>query len=280
MAIIEQQEATAPIEATTEAPQETKAEAKPDAEAQRLNQMARREKILVHRSRELKQREEALKQREESVKAPEPSFDWKAELQKNPLKVLEDAGLPYDQLVQRLLNEDPMNHNMAKLYEKIAAIEAGQKSVTQRMEDQQKQNYDQAIKQVKVEVKQALTQRPEDFEVLSSYGEDAQDAVVQLIEKTFETEGYVMDIETAAQEVEDYLLEKTIALAKLKKVQSKLTPTQIAAQQEVPPPKTSATPSITPRANTLTHTMNGSSRTLTSKERRERAILAFQGKLT
>lgn len=271
-------EQAAPLTKPTEAPktEEAKPEQADDA-ATRFAQLARREKMIRQRARDIEAREAALKAKEAELTRPAPQAqdDWKQRFLENPLDVMQEAGMSYDQLLNYMVNQNPLDPQVRALQREIKELREGQTKVLSTIEQQQQNQYQQALKQIKTEVTRMVTANAEDYEAIQAGGESAQDAVVALIEETYKSDGYLMDVAEAAREVEEYLIEQSLAMAKLKKVQAKLTPTQVAAQAEA---MAAPTPNA-PKANTLSHSMTPQSKPLTAKERRERAMLAFQGKL-
>lgn len=83
-----------------------------------------------------------------------------------------------------------------------------------------------------------------------------------------------MDVSTAAKQVEDYLVEEGLKLARLEKVKAKLNPVvEVQAQEQV---KQQADTKLTTLTNKIPTKPAGR---LSEKERKERAIAAFMGKL-
>ncbi|MDE2106538.1 MAG: hypothetical protein KGL39_55500, partial [Patescibacteria group bacterium] len=96
--------------------------------------------------------------------------------------------------------------------------------------------------------------------------------VVDLIEQTFKEEGRVMDVEEAANEVENYLLEEIEKLTRIEKLKKRMEAKPAAtpkSDEQTPQKKQPQT------MKTLTNAAS-SSRQLSAKER---AILAFKGEL-
>lgn len=256
---------------------EVKDPTKNPEEDARFAQLARREKQLRAQAKQFQDQKAAFEAEKAQLlqKAQTPDTSWKDKIKQDLIGTLAEAGLTYDEVLNTYVNHTPMDQNMKLFQAKMREIEEKTDKLNNQFTETQKQNYNQAVKQIKTEVKQLVKSAPEDFEVINSQGELAEEAVVKLIEKTYEDEGYLMDVADAAREVEDYMAEQTLALAKLKKIQAKLTPSQEAAQAEVKiEPKEQKTPT------TLSHDMQSASKPLTAKERRQRAIMAFEGKLS
>jgi hypothetical protein len=122
------------------------------------------------------------------------------------------------------------------------------------------------MKQIRNDVNMLVKHDPQ-FETIKATNSIGD--VVELIEKTFNEDGVLLTVEEAAQQVESYLVDEAIKLARLAKIQQKLAPAPKAEAS-----KATGTPEKQ-SMKTLTNSVN-SSRTLSA---RERAILAMQGKL-
>lgn len=259
--------------------------ADPQAEAQknRLLHLARQEKANRAQAKAIKDKEAAIAAREAEIQS---IHGWKQNLTKDPLKVLQDAGISYDQLTQLMLNQPSAEAQALRtVEERLQGMEQKQKSVEQLIKENEQKQYDQALKQISSEVQNLSKLESDNYELINAY--KAHEAVVELIKWTFENEGYLPTIEDAMKEVEEHLMEEALLIAKSKKITSKLSP---PAPEELPvPPTRSAGPSIQPRPipqrptpeRTLNHQSAppAPSGKLTARDRRERAILAFQGKI-
>lgn len=218
----------------------------------------------------LKAREDALKAREEEIKS---NYIPKSRFKQDPLSVMEEEGLTYDELTQQAITRQPtdprvLNH-IAKLEAKLAEMEERSNTAQKTWEQQQTDQYNAAVQQIERDVKTLVSSDPE-FEA-TKYNK-SEKAVVKLITETFKKDGYVMDVEEAARLVEQELVERTLNSAtKIEKIKKQLG--QGLATQ-APPPKTQA-PQQTQKMKTLTNAA-GSSRQLSAKDR---AILAFKGEL-
>lgn len=244
--------------------------------------LARKEKALRAKVQEFRAQEQALKAREEALKAKEtpqsqaidPSkFIDKTRLQEDPLGVLSELGYTFDDLTAKALNQpSPESQAQAqylkKLEAKIAQLEETQNNTKKSLEDNQQQQYKQAITQIRNETKQLVLNDPS-FETIKETG--SIDDVVELIEKTFNADGVLLTVEEAAQAVEEHLVEEALKIAKLKKIQQKL---QASAPKPAAPAQKQQSPQQQ-QAKTLTNAL-ATQKPLTA---RERALLAFEGKL-
>lgn len=235
-------------------------------------QLARKEKQIRAQVNAIKAQEAAIKAREDAIKAKEAEYQSqyipKDRIAKDPLKVLQEQGYTADQITQMLLNApDPVAMQQQavidELRAEIATLKDGQESVKKTFQENQTQAYQQALNQIRTDVKQLVT-NDSSFEAIKAT--NSVDDVVELIEKTFQKDGHLLTVEEAAQAVEEYLVEEAYKLAKLNKIQAKFKP----AEQKPAP-----TQQQTQKRPTLTNAV-GTSRQLTA---RERAVLAFKGEL-
>lgn len=256
-------------------------------------QLARKEKAIRMQAQQVKAQNDALAAREAAIKAKESemtgdSYIPKERLAKDTLKVLQEAGLDYEQITQLMLNGPSPEAQqqasvIAKLEAKIAALEEGQTKVTKNFEDSQRNAYTQAISQIKTEAKHAVYTNP-DYETIKETNSvnDVVDLIVQTFEKGLDAErpkGTLLTVDEAAKLVEEHLYEEAFKLTNLKKIQKRLAESKVAAATPQAPAGKQAESSkdgvkqVTMK--TLTN-RDGSARKLTSSER---AILAFKGEL-
>lgn len=245
-----------------------------DDQAQRLETLARKERSLQRQAQELKAQRTQWEQAQASAKPTGPAWDKKAFLS-DPLAY----GLTADELSQTTLGalqQDPASQRIRQLEAQIAKLEAGQQTITQNAAQAQTQAYEQARKQIDAEAK-ALVNTNDAYEAIRADG--AHEAVTALIERTYEEDGVLMSVEEAAQEVENYLVERAMSYTRLKKIQAKISPAAEAASAALLQQKQMPATALTRQSPTLTNSLVTQSKPSTARERRERAILAYQGKL-
>lgn len=243
--------------------------------------LARKEKALRAKVQAqesaLKAREAALAEKEAAIKAKESSYSTdyisKNKLTEDPLSTLLEVGVDYDTITQRVLagqpNIDPQTKMLLnEMRNEIKALRDEQGKTKQTFEEQQQQSYKQAVNQIRNEVKSLVKVDPQ-FEMIAATN-SVQD-VVDLIEQTFQADGYLMTVEEAAAEVENYLVEEAAKIAKLSKIQKRLAPPPAKATEAAPKP-TENKPSQ-PQTKTLTNAVS----TPGQLSRRDRAIAAFKG---
>lgn len=248
--------------------------------------LARREKAIrakaQQQNEQFKAREAQLAAREAALAAKEtsPQVDLseyipKAKLRDYTADTLEEAGLDYDAVTQQFANRQPRNHRYESIIEKQQAqmqkmqerLDAFEKNVTET----QTQSYNAALKQIERDTQSLVSAEPETYELIKST-RSVKD-VVDLIEATYKEEGRLMSVEEAAQEVEDYLADEAWKLAQTKKIKSRYSNSSATNEntgKQSPSPNQQQQP-----MKTLTNNVS-STRKLSA---RERALLAFEGKL-
>lgn len=245
--------------------------------------LARKEKALrakaMQQDQAIKAREAGIVAREEAIKAKDAEYQSKYiardRISQDPISVLNDLGLSYDQITQLMLNA-PKAEDMARAKElqsvrdELNAVKEQQVKSQKAYDDAQTQSYQQAINQIRLETKSLVNSDPT-FETIKAT--DSVSDVVELIEETFKKDGILLTVEEAATEVENYLVEEAMKLARLNKIQQRLKPavSQAAAKPSVATQKLQA--ESKPPIKTLTNSV-GISRPLSA---RDRAILAFKG---
>lgn len=254
----------------TEQVEQTAVEQKPqqqDQSAERFAQLARKEKALRAQARQLQEQQRAWQEQQAKSQS-----SWKDQVKNDPLSVLVEAGLTHDQIAEMLLNSRPDDIEMRRVKAELQSLKNSQQEQFSKIQDAQKAAYEQAVKQVSREVNM-LVDSNEAYETIKAT--KSHGAVVELIKQTYDEDGILLSAEEAADMVEEYLTDEALTLAKLKKVQSKLAPSEAAPSDTEE--QTSQKPQVTTK--TLTNTVTASSKPLTNKDRRARAIAAFKGEL-
>lgn len=238
--------------------------------------LARKEKALRAKvqaqEQQLREREQAIKAREESFSTTsqqsKSDFISKDQLLADPFSVLSELGLSYDQLTQLAINA-PKQEDIArqqyerKLEAEIKSIREEQEKTKKAYEDQQTQAYKQTLSNLHNEVRGLVTADPS-FETIKATN-STQD-VVDLMERTFNQEGILMSVQEAAEEVENYLVEEALKIARLGKIQSRLAP-----KPSAPKPATTTTTqqqqSSQQQIRTLTNSVNSTAQKLSPRDR-------------
>lgn len=283
-------EEAAALETATQSapePQKTSSEAAPEATkpeqeitAKTSPQDAMRIAAAIRKEKQLREREKAIAEQQKSLEEREKSLDpWKkaSEMARlNKLEALKLLGISYDDLTQQVLNngevpptvqaqqtaEEIVNKKLAELERKQAERDA----------ELQKQNYEQALKQIDFEVEHAASQSDK-FPLVK--GSEAFHDVTEYIESEFHRTGKILPVEVALAKVEQQILEGLQYLAKEERIKALLFPKE--------EPKTEQPQAAQPeqKITTLTHRATvapPSHKPLTDAERRQRAIDAFYGK--
>jgi hypothetical protein len=225
-----------------------------------------------------KAKEAALAEREAKLAAKDSSYETdfipKSKLTEDTIQTLLDAGISYDKITEMALQQSsPMDPQVRalinELRNEIKTLKADTEGTKKSITEGQEQSYKQAVHQIKLDVTD-LVKEGNDFEAIRET--DSVQDVVDLIEKTYAEDKVLLTPEAAAKMVEEELVERISKYAKLSKIQQKFQPksntapessVQTSGEKQPQTPKT--------LTNGLTNTRQLSAR--------ERAILAFEGKL-
>lgn len=245
----------------------------------KMEAFARKERQIRKMQQELAQERQAMTAKQKEY---ETNYIPKNRLAEDPLSVLQDAGVSYDKLTELLLNQPNQNDpTIRALRAEIKALADKQEQSQKAVQDAAAQQYEQAKKQISNEARVLIDSDPE-YETIKAEG--LYDAVTELIIETFNKDGVLMDVAEAAKEVENHLVEQAMKMAQYSKVKARLTPkTEQPESSDNMKKATSKQPQIMPREQelkTLTNKVTQeTSKSGSAKEKRERAIAAFYGKL-
>lgn len=195
--------------------------------------LARQRRSLQVKERELKAREEALK----TQPAAQAGGIDLARLKAEPLSVLQEAGITYDQLAQSILAQQQgvSPEQFRAVQTELQAIKDGLK---QELANRDQQSRQEAVKAMTVEAQAAVAQGDE-FELVRET-RSVPDAI-RLIERIYDQTGEVKDVRWALAEIENELVKDILKVAGLKKVQGQMQPQAAApaqATQSRPPMRT------------------------------------------
>lgn len=207
---------------------------------------------------------EQFKLREENYK--QEAADRKTRMDMDLVGYLTEQGYSPDQITEALINRPtgPESPAVKALTDKILKMERDQQDALKRQDQESTANYQNALKTIQRNVDKLVLDKPQEFEAIAA--SEAQASVTSYIEKVWKAEGIMLDAEDAAKEIEDYLTDQALGLAKLSKVQARMKP----AAPKQPEPVATAKPV------TLTNSVKQNTRPLSA---RERAILAFKREL-
>lgn len=173
--------------------------------------LAREKRALQVKERELRNRERALSQN-----TGNSGIDL-ARLKSEPLRVLLENGVTYEQLTQEIMSGQS-NSEINTLKAKIDSLEKG---FDQKFTDRDAQAEKQVLAEMQREANQ-LIQNSDDFEFVRETR--SVPTVMQLIERTYRESGEVLDTSEALRLVEEELFKDAQKMARLKKMQSQMSP--------------------------------------------------------
>lgn len=216
---------------------------------------------LAKQRRALQQEKQAFeREKAETAKAKQDvaSVDL-ARLKSDPLGVLQEAGIGYEQLTEAVLaNQNGDNPKVRELEAKIAALEAG---LDKKLADKDSQSEQAALAEMRKEANQ-ISSQGDDFELIRETGSVPD--VMRLIEQTYRKSGEVLDVREAMGLIEEELIKDGLKIAGLKKVQSKFAPAPL------PPPQ---------QQQRQMRTLTNRDTAQVPMDRKQRALLAWSGNL-
>ncbi len=217
--------------------------------------LAKQRRALQVKERELADREKALTQ----TPAGSGGVDL-AKLKSDPLGVMLEAGVTYEYLTEQILaNQNGYNPEIRELKDKIAALESG---FDKKLVDKETQAEQAALSEMRREAAQLVSQG-DDFELVRETKNIP--TVMELIEKTYRETGEVLDVREALGLVENELIEESLKLANLKKIQSRFAPAPALPQPQ--------------QQQRQMRTLTNRDTAAVPLSRKARALAAFQGTL-
>lgn len=248
------------------------------APAQNLKTEQPQDDIFAKREKHIRKLQMDLAKEREDFEGKRKQYETdyvpKSRLKEDPLSVLMDEGISYDQLSEMMLNNPGINDPTTRsLLNKIKSLEDKMGDSDRIRQEQQQAQYKKALEQLGSDVK-SLVDKDDEFESIRQ--SQAYDAVVELIEQTYNSEGRLMTVAEASKEVENHLVEQAFKMTQWKKVQARLTP---KVEQASPEEKKQVnTSEQKPAIRTLSNDMTQASSTrMTEKQRIAKAIAAFNG---
>lgn len=213
--------------------------------------LAKQRRALQVKERELAERERKL------TEAPASQGIDAARIKADPLGVLLEAGVTYDDLTQAVI-ANPGAPEVQKLQQKLKEMEEKLEGKLQDR-DQQAEKVHFSMKTKEAE---RLISQGDAYQMVRDTG--SLPLVIQYMQREWKENGEVVDLEEALGLFEEELLKRGTKLASLEKVRGKLTPEQ--SQQPLQPK---------PRPPTLTNRDNAQ----VPMSRKQRALAAFHGQL-
>lgn len=224
-------EAEATKAKTTE---EIKAKIEADKFAAKFAALSRKEKQLRERERQMQAH---IKQLEEAAKAKEAELSSKlidpTRLKREPLKVLEETGLTFQQLAELVLNDGKPTPDMLiseKERELKAEIESIKKQIEAKEQAEAEARLQAQIDNFKGKIQSEIANNTTDYELINANG--AFDLVYEVIEahhartaaESDDGQGEILSIKAAADAVEQHLLEEAKKVLGLSKIKGMLQP--------------------------------------------------------
>jgi hypothetical protein len=251
----EQQESSeGPIGDTTVQTQATTEDTKPLSP--QFAALARQKRALQVKERELADRERAM----QSQTPTNGAEDVIARLKSQPLSVLQEYGVTYDQLTEAILaNQSGINPEIQALKAELKALKEG---VDKTFSDKDAQAVSQVLAEMRREA-DTLSKQGDAYEMVRETASVPQ--VIELIHRTYKQTGEILEVSEAMQLVEDELINETMKIANINKIKSKFV-TNEQPQQE---------PEQTPRGTMRTLTNRDNARP--TLDRKARALAAFHG---
>lgn len=182
--------------------------------------------IAAKKEGQIKAREAELAKREEAIKSLDANFKSIDEAKKaakiNPIKFMEQFGLTFEEVTKFFLEGKPTEKSAMEVQkEEIEALKAElkkDKEDAQAREDKRQQEYiDRSIADYKTKLSGYIDSNPDEFELLIANGDEAKQAVWDVIQAHFDETGKTMDGAAAAKMVEEYYLEESKKYANTKK---------------------------------------------------------------
>jgi hypothetical protein len=137
-----------------------------------------------------------------------------------------EAGITYDQLAEAVLaQQSGPSSEIRALKDEIKALKEG---VDQKFTERTTQEEKQVLAEMQREASQLVAQG-DDFELVRETRSVPD--VMRLIEQTYRKTGEVLDVQEALSLVEQELVNESLKVARLKKVQSQLAPAEPAQPQ-------------------------------------------------
>lgn len=214
--------------------------------------LAKQKRSLQVKEREIAEREKALLERSSSSQIDV------AKLKSDPLSVLLENGVTYDQLTESLMQ----NHGNNEINDLKAEIQSLKQGIDQKFLDKDAAAEKQVLAEMQREA-QMLVRGSEDFELVRETR--SVPTVMKLIENTYRESGEVLEVNEALRLVEEELFKDAQRLAAIKKVQNGINPLIPQVQPQL----------RTPGMRTLTN-RDTASVPLSAKAR---AMAAFYGTL-
>lgn len=213
---------------------------------QKFTELTKREKQLRHLEQQMNDKLAALEERLQSMdqysepeEEPEPELPpLEYRLKKDPLTTLKEMGLGYDKLTELALNEGKLTTDMQmqlmreELEGKFGSeLQSLKKELEEREKREEEKKYEQTVQSFVEEITNYVNNEDK-YEMIRA--NDSVDLVYSMIEDYYNETGRILDIQEAADQVEDYLVEEFERIySKTQKIKDKLGVSQKEAERIV-----------------------------------------------
>jgi hypothetical protein len=207
------------VEATVEEPSTTPDASVATAEgSEEIKPLSPQFAALAKQRRALQVKEQQLIEREKALSTQGQSPDAIIQkLKSEPLSVLKEHGVTYDQLTEAILNEqNGISPEVTKLRAEIEAMKA---DLNKNFTDRDQQQEEAALREMQREAT-FLAKDGETYEMIRDTNSIPD--VMELIKRTYKTTGEVLDVSVAMEAIETELLEESLQAAQRRKVQERL----------------------------------------------------------
>ncbi len=252
----------APIDGAPQGTSEAKAEAVietketapkvDDRLASKFAALTRKEKAIREQQNQLKQKQAEIDQLKKQYEERGSSEKSLAErLKSEPLKVLSEAGLTFEDLSQIVLNEGNPTPEMLikRTRDEIESkytkeLEDLKKSMLEKEQQQEEAKVNQVKQQYLAELTEFVNST-EKYELIRA--NDGVQLVYDIVEAFYEDSGKILSLEEAADHVETYLEEEARKLFELKKFKQTSQPKELKPPTETAPTLSNALASQAPQ---------------------------------
>ena len=222
--------------------EEAKEPEKSDDFSRKFAALSRREKEIRAKEAEYEQRIAELEERLGSFgkkPEPEPELPIEYRLKKDPLRALEDMGLSYDKLTELALNDGKLTPEMQMrlMREELEGdykkkFEDLENRLLEKEKSDEQRRYDDIQRGFQNEIEDFVESNADKYELIQA--NEANDIIYDVIEEHYNDTGRILDIEEAAEAVENYLEEEAEKIFRLGKFRSKFGIENDFEQEESP----------------------------------------------
>ena len=215
---------------------------KSDDFSRKFAALSRREKEIRAKEVEYDKRIAELEERLGSFgkkPEPEPELPIEYRLKKDPLRALEDMGLSYDKLTELALNDGKLTPEMQMrlMREELEGdykkkFEELENRLLEKEKSDEQRRYDDIQRGFQNEIEDFVESNADRYELIKA--NEANDIIYDVIEEHYNDTGRILDIEEAAEAVENYLEEEAEKIFRLGKFRSKFGIENDFEQEESP----------------------------------------------